>query len=59
MAKKKSLPSDIAAYFAKEGSRGGKIGGKKRAEALTPERRREIAKNAVAARWAKRKPKQP
>jgi len=31
-------------------ARGGKIGGKKRAEALTPERRREIAQNAAAQR---------
>jgi len=29
-------------------------GGKARAEKLSPERRREIARNAVNARWAKR-----
>ena len=31
--------------------KGGKAGGKKRAEALTPERRREIAKAAAQKRW--------
>jgi len=33
------------------GRLGGKKGGKARAAKLTPERRREIAKNAAAARW--------
>jgi len=28
-------------------------GGKARAKALTPERRREIAKKAIATRWAR------
>ncbi|MHB1299317.1 MAG: hypothetical protein ACYCY8_00430 [Burkholderiales bacterium] len=32
---------------------GGKIGGKARAEKLTPEERSEIAKKAAAARWNK------
>ena len=36
------------------GRLGGLKGGKARAEALTPERRKEIAKNAIAARWGKR-----
>ncbi|MEX2136975.1 MAG: histone H1 [Chloroflexota bacterium] len=36
------------------GRRGGLIGGKKRAEKLTPERRKEIAKQAAAARWSPR-----
>lgn len=35
------------------GRKGGLKGGKARAAALTPERRREIAQKAVAARWAK------
>jgi hypothetical protein len=55
MAKKKVLPPDVAEYFAKMGSEGGKIGGKLRAESLSPARRREIAQKAVAARWAKKK----
>jgi hypothetical protein len=33
------------------GRRGGLKGGKARAEALSPERRREIAKKAAVARW--------
>jgi hypothetical protein len=32
-------------------SRGGKKGGKARAEALTPEQRAEIARKAAAKRW--------
>lgn len=35
------------------GRLGGKKGGKARADKLTPERRREIAKAAAAARWAR------
>lgn len=35
------------------GRRGGLRGGKARAQALTPEQRREAAKKAVAARWRK------
>lgn len=34
-------------------SKGGKAGGKARAEALPSERRREIAQNAAKARWDK------
>lgn len=37
------------------GRRGGLKGGKARAASLSPERRKEIAKKAIAARWAKRK----
>ena len=37
-----------------EMSKMGKIGGRARAASLTPERRKEIARNAVAARNAKR-----
>jgi hypothetical protein len=34
-----------------DSSKGGKIGGKARAEKLTPEQRSEIAKKAAQARW--------
>jgi hypothetical protein len=34
------------------GRRGGLNGGKARADALTPEQRREIAQKAAASRWA-------
>lgn len=36
------------------GRRGGLKGGKARAASLSPERRKEIAKKAIAARWAQR-----
>lgn len=44
-------------YFAAMGRIGGKKGGAARAKALSPERRREIAVQAVTARWSKRKAK--
>ena len=37
--------------FDQERQASGKKGGKARAEALTPEQRREKAKKAAAARW--------
>jgi len=36
-------------------SRGGRIGGKARAEKLSPERRAEIARKAAKARWSQEK----
>ena len=65
---KEPTPDEIKAmteWFARRGGRAkaaipgemskmGKIGGKARAASLTPERRKEIARNAVAARNAKR-----
>ena len=35
----------------KQGSAGGKVGGRARAKSLSVTRRREIAKKAAAARW--------
>jgi hypothetical protein len=49
MAKKKN-PHAVAL-----GKRGGSKGGKLRAQKLSPERRSEIARKAVLARWAKYK----
>lgn len=40
-------------YAVELGRLGGKKGGKARAEKLTPEQRREIAKKAAQARWNK------
>jgi hypothetical protein len=37
------------------GRLGGRKGGKARAEKLSPERRRETAKKAAEARWAKKR----
>jgi hypothetical protein len=41
---------------AELGRKGGQKGGKARAEALSAERRKEIAKNAAEARWRKGDP---
>ena len=38
------------------GRRGGLVGGKARADSLSPERRAEIARKAAAARWVSRNP---
>jgi len=53
----KRLPPDIRAYFVEQGRIGGAMGGHARAASLTPERRREIAKKAIATRWAKERAK--
>ena len=53
MAKKK-VPADVSEYLAQIGSKGGKVGGKRSLETMTPEQRTERAKKAVAAREAKR-----
>lgn len=54
MAKKRKISDAALKFFREEGRRGGKIGGKVRAENLTDERRKEIAKKAAAARWRKK-----
>jgi hypothetical protein len=54
---KNEMPSELRAYLAKLGSKGGKKGGPARAAAMTPEQRSESARKAVRARWAKTKPK--
>jgi hypothetical protein len=41
--------------MAAMGRRGGKIGGKRRMETMTPEKRKEIATKAATTRWAKHK----
>lgn len=48
-------PAALSAYMAALGRKGGKIGGKRRLETLTDERRSEIASQAARAMWAKRK----
>jgi len=52
MAKK--LPAEVLEYFRKQGAKGGRIGGKRSLETMTPEKRSERARNAAAAREAKR-----
>ncbi len=46
-------PDERHAAAVALGRLGGKKGGKARAESLTPERRKEIAKLAAQARWKK------
>jgi general stress protein YciG len=53
MAKSK-LPAGALEFFREQGRKGGKLSGAARMAKLTPERRSEIAKKAVAAREAKR-----
>ena len=43
--------ADISRVMAELGRRGGKIGGRVRADSMTPERRREIALKAARSRW--------
>jgi methenyltetrahydromethanopterin cyclohydrolase len=47
--------SDKNPHAVALGRLGGLKGGKARAEALTPERRKEIAKKAIETRWKKDK----
>ena len=44
----------VSQIMAQMGRKGGKIGGKRRLETLTDERRKEIASQAAKARWAKK-----
>jgi len=55
MARKKTLPPEVLDYFTKMGRTGGLLGGKARAEKLTPAQRSASAKKASKARWAKEK----
>jgi hypothetical protein len=48
MAKKRKNPHAVAL-----GRKGGKVGGPARAANMTPEERKESARKAVLARWAK------
>jgi hypothetical protein len=46
-------PSDISKVMSEMGRKGGKIGGKRRLETMSPERRKEIALKAARVRWQK------
>jgi hypothetical protein len=37
--------------MAEMGRKGGKIGGKRRLETMTPRKRKSLARNAALARW--------
>ncbi len=49
-------PGEEPSKAQRNGHVGGVKGGRARAEALTPERRSEIARKAAAARWRKPSP---
>jgi hypothetical protein len=46
-----AVPASISEYMAQIGSKGGKIGGKRRLKTMTPAQRRKIAQKAAKARW--------
>ncbi len=50
----KPSPSLISQVMSEMGKKGGKIGGKRRLETMTPEQRSKIALTAARARWNKR-----
>lgn len=45
----------VSFLMSEFGRRGGKIGGKRRLETMTPEERSKVAKRAAKARWHKSK----
>lgn len=53
----KRLPADVLEFFRKQGSKGGKIGGKRSLETMTPAQRTARAKKAGEAAAAARKAK--
>ena len=53
--RKFSSITELLEYFSEAGRRGGKIGGKRRAESLTKEELSEIGKKGAAGRWGKKK----
>lgn len=48
------LPTDISAYMAAIGRKGGQIGGKRRLKTMTKAARSKVAAKAARARWKKR-----
>jgi hypothetical protein len=54
---KKRLPPEVLEFFRKQGAKGGKIGGKRALQTMTPEERAARAKKASDAATAARKSK--
>lgn len=48
------LSSSLSAYMAAIGSKGGKVGGKRRLKTMTAKQRQRVAKKAARARWKKK-----
>jgi len=55
---RRKVPKAIRDVMSAMGKKGGKIGGKRSLDTLTPEERTERASLAARARWAKRKDNQ-
>ena len=53
MAEKLKISKALREYWRANGAEGGKIGGRRRAQALSPARRSEIAALGAKARWNK------
>jgi hypothetical protein len=53
----KRLPPEVLEFFRRQGAKGGKIGGKRSLETMTPEERSARAKKASTAAIAARKRK--
>ena len=51
----KKLPPDVLAFFKEQGAKGGRIGGRRALETMTPAQRVARAKKASAAAAAARK----
>ncbi len=49
----KVTASEVSRVMAAMGRKGGKIGGKRRLETMTPEQQREVAMKAAKTRWSK------
>jgi len=49
------VPKSVSRVMAQMGSKGGKIGGKRRLLTMTKEQRSQVAADAARARWAKAK----
>jgi hypothetical protein len=54
-AARKAYHEFVSIFMAEMGRKGGKIGGKRRLETLTPEKRRELALKAAKARWGRKR----
>jgi hypothetical protein len=50
-----AVPSDLSAYMASMGRKGGLVGGKRRLVTMTPAARKRAASKAAQARWGKPK----
>ena len=46
---------NLSTYMAEIGRKGGKVGGKRRLQTMSPAARKRVASKAAKARWAKAK----